>query len=82
VITRAVGIEADVKLDTCEGALERNDVFLLVTDGVTGVCRDSDLAGMLDGSGLDEAADRIVERCLMRGAPDNLSLILVKMLDV
>jgi serine/threonine-protein phosphatase Stp1 len=77
VITRAVGVEADLKLDVYEGNVEPGDVFLLVTDGVSGVCNNSEIADMLSGRGLEEAADRIVERCLQRGAPDNLSLVLV-----
>jgi serine/threonine protein phosphatase PrpC len=77
VITRAVGVEADLKLDLYEGKIEPGDVFLLVTDGVSGVCNNDEIADMLSGRGLEEAADRIVERCLQRGAPDNLSLVLV-----
>jgi serine/threonine protein phosphatase PrpC len=78
VITRAIGIDADVKLDSAEGDMRVGDVFVLATDGVTGVCKDSELAGILSKDGLDTAADRIVTLCLERGAPDNLSLILVK----
>jgi serine/threonine protein phosphatase Stp1 len=78
VITRAVGIDADIKLDVCEGDMRPGDIFLLVTDGVTCVCKDSELAEILGNSGLGEAADRIVALCLSRGAPDNLSLILLR----
>ena len=77
VITRAVGVEAELKLDQCEGRIEPGDVFLLVTDGVSGVCKDADIAGILSQHALGDAADKIVERCLQYGAPDNLSLILV-----
>jgi serine/threonine protein phosphatase PrpC len=80
VITRAVGIDADVKLDTTEGDMRPGDVFLLATDGVTGVCKDAELAEILGSAGLEQAADKIVALCLKRGAPDNLSLILVKRL--
>ncbi|HEY4265810.1 MAG TPA: protein phosphatase 2C domain-containing protein [Micropepsaceae bacterium] len=77
VILRAVGVDAELELDVCEGTIEPGDVFLLVTDGVSGVCRDDELTEILSGRGLEDAADRIVEQCLQRGAPDNLSLVLV-----
>lgn len=77
VITRAVGVDADLTLDFCEGLIELGDVFLLMTDGVSGVCKDDELADILSRHVLAEAADRIVERCLQHGAPDNLSLVLV-----
>jgi serine/threonine protein phosphatase PrpC len=80
VITRAVGVDADLKLDVCEGALEAGDVFLLTSDGVTGLCSNDEIAGLLSSKGIESAADSIVETCLARGAPDNLSLVLIRRL--
>ncbi len=78
VITRAVGVDATLKLDEREGAIAPDDRFLLVTDGVTAVCKDSELAEMISAKDLGQAADEIVQRCLERGAPDNLSLVLIR----
>jgi len=78
VITRAVGVDATLKLDQREGDVAANDIFLLVTDGVTAVCKDSELAEVISTQELSQAADEIVGRCLERGAPDNLSLVLIK----
>ena len=77
VITRAVGVDLELQLDHCEGLIEADDVFLLMTDGVSGVCKDREIAVILSRYTLEDAADRIVEHCLQRGAPDNLSLILI-----
>lgn len=78
VITRAVGTDAELDLDLCEGAIELGDVFLLATDGVTEVCTDEQISEILSGTSLETAADHIVALCLSRGAPDNLTLILVR----
>jgi serine/threonine-protein phosphatase Stp1 len=80
VITRAVGTGAELELDLCQGPIAAGDVFLLVTDGVTAVLRDEDLAEILAQYKLEQAVRMIVERCLARGAPDNLSLIVVERL--
>jgi len=77
VITRAVGVAKDLLLDDCNGSIEPGDVFLLVTDGVTGSCTDEEIVTALTGKSLDEAADDIVQRCLAQGAPDNLTLLLI-----
>jgi serine/threonine protein phosphatase PrpC len=77
VITRAVGVDPELRLDRLEGTVEAGDVFLLVTDGVSGACTDAEIADILRRNSLDAAADMIVERCLKHGAPDNLSLVLV-----
>src|SRR5262249_55504172 len=78
VITRAVGVERELKLDACEGPVEPGDIFLLMTDGVTGVCTDAEIAAALSGNTLETGADEIVRLCLERGAPDNLTLLLVQ----
>src|ERR1700687_5405069 len=70
VITRAVGVDRELKLDPNEGAIEQGDIFVLVTDGVTGVCTDAEIAEAIAGKSLKDAADDIVRRCLERGAPD------------
>ncbi len=78
VITRAVGVDRELKLDAGEGAVEPGDVFLLVTDGVTGVCTDAEIAAAFSTKTLDDGADEIVRLCLQRGAPDNLTLLAVQ----
>jgi serine/threonine protein phosphatase Stp1 len=78
VITRAVGVAQDLLLETCEGTFETNDVFLLVTDGVTGACTDQEILTAVSGKPFDEAADDLVSRCLAHGAPDNLTLLLIE----
>ena len=77
VITRAVGVDAELQLDCCKGSIEAGDVFVLMTDGVANVCKDGDIENILSRNSLEEAADTIVALCLERGAPDNLSLVLV-----
>jgi serine/threonine-protein phosphatase Stp1 len=77
VITRAVGVAKVLELEGCDGTIEAGDVFLLVTDGVTGACTDEEILTALTGKSLDEAADDIVSRCLDHGAPDNLTLLLI-----
>jgi serine/threonine-protein phosphatase Stp1 len=78
VITRAVGVDEHLKLDQVDGPLQPDDVFLLVSDGVTTILSDAQLRDVVSGFALEEAADEIVRLCLEGGAPDNLSTILVK----
>ena len=79
VLTRAVGLERELRIDACEGMLGRQDKFLIATDGVTGICSDDEIASSLQhGGNLDDAADRLVTLCNMKGSPDNLALVLVQ----
>ena len=78
ILTRAIGLEPILQIDECEGTIATEDVFLIATDGVTGVCADHEIASILSHPDLAHAADQIVTRCKERGSPDNLTLILVK----
>jgi len=78
VITRAVGVAKELELDGCDGKIEADDTFLLVTDGVTGACTDEEIMTAISGKPFDDAADDLVRRCLDHGAPDNLTLLLIR----
>jgi serine/threonine protein phosphatase PrpC len=77
VITRAVGADPDVKLDTLEDQIQSGDCFFLCTDGVSNVLSDFEIRGLIEGDPLDVAAEKIEALCLERGAPDNLSFVIV-----
>jgi serine/threonine protein phosphatase PrpC len=80
VVTRAMGIEPDLTIDRFEGTVESGDTFVLITDGISACLSDDEIAQMSRASDLERAADEIVNLCLERGAPDNLSLVLVSAL--
>jgi serine/threonine protein phosphatase PrpC len=78
VITRAVGAAPDLALDRIEGEVRTGDVFLLASDGLTRLLSDEELLGELKDSDLETAAGRLLDTCLKREAPDNVTFIIVK----
>jgi serine/threonine protein phosphatase PrpC len=78
VITRAVGVDATLELDTVEGDVRSGDVFLLASDGLTRLVSDAELLAGLQGAVLEETADSFLSTCLDRGAPDNVSLVILR----
>lgn len=78
VVTRAVGVSETVRLEIATGDAQAGDLFLLASDGLTRVVPDHDLVEEMATGTLDAIADRLVELVLQRGAPDNVSLILVR----
>lgn len=77
ILTRAVGVESGLKLDTVMDRVEAQDVFLLCSDGLTHVVADDELGEKLDSFPPDTAAKQLVELTLARGAPDNVTIIAV-----
>jgi serine/threonine protein phosphatase PrpC len=78
VITRAVGAKPILHVDSVSGDIQPGDVFLLASDGLTRLVRPEELSKGLAAADLDATADGFVQLCLERGAPDNLSLIIVR----
>ena len=79
VITRALGNEAQVEPEFFELPPLPEDILLLCSDGLSNQISEQEIANILGAYPLDEAADMLVKRVLERGAPDNVTLILVQM---
>jgi len=79
MITRAVGAAETVEVDIVRGDAKPGDQFLLASDGLTRVVPDHELAAELERGPPAQAADNLIETVLARGAPDNVSLIIVRL---
>jgi len=79
VITRAVGVQDSLALDLHSGPIEGDDIFLLCSDGLTGMIDDHGIADILTTSqSLDGAADRLLDQALAHGGKDNVSFVLIR----
>ena len=79
VITRAVGVRENLEVDTVGGDARPGDLFLLASDGLTRLVDDNEIVQELGRGSLEDAATRLVETVLARGAPDNVSLIAIRL---
>jgi serine/threonine protein phosphatase PrpC len=77
VLSRAVGVEQEVRLDSVSGELGGRDLFLLCSDGLTGVVSPTELHDHLQASDPRSAGRKLIDLTLTRGAPDNVTLITV-----
>ena len=78
VVTRAVGVVEDLKVDTVNGDARPGDQFLLASDGLTRLVDDDEIAEELSTKHLEDAADTLIEMVLARGAPDNVSIVIIE----
>jgi serine/threonine protein phosphatase PrpC len=83
IITRALGPEPDVEVDTYTVPGGPGDVFLLCSDGLTGMVSDDEVASILRGAGgLQEAADALVRAANQSGGKDNITVVLFRLEEV
>jgi len=79
VVTRALGGESDVLVDVRELEVRPGDIFLLCSDGLTGMLSDADIRDRLDsGSSLHEICRRLVNDSNARGGIDNVTVVLLE----
>ncbi len=82
VITRALGIDEDVRPDISALQLQQGDVFLLCSDGLTDMVDDREIASILGKSGPGEAAKALVAAANAAGGVDNITTVVVQVLEV
>lgn len=78
VITRALGGAPEVEVDTGVIPLGNNDLFLLCSDGLSGVLTDEESLELICSNPGDpeESSRRLIQSTLDRGAPDNVTVII------
>ena len=79
IVTRAVGIDAQVQVDVARVRLAPGEILLLCTDGLTDVVDDDLIRGRFADHGwcISELADVLIEDALDAGGTDNVSVVLV-----
>lgn len=82
VITRALGIDDAVQIDTLRVVPTAGDRLLLCSDGLTGCVSDADIAATLrDVADPDEAAQILVDQANSGGGDDNITAVVVDVVD-
>ena len=79
VITRCVGASDEVEVDIFFGAVRVDDVFLVASDGLTGMVDDRRLQQLLLArSGPGRIVDALIAEANTRGGLDNITAIVVQ----
>jgi protein phosphatase len=79
VITRCVGANSDVVPDIYVGTLKTDDLFLLASDGLTGMLEDHELLSILAADSAPAVlVDSLVTEANRRGGLDNITVIVIR----
>lgn len=82
VITRCVGAGQDVEPDIYRGAVRAGDLYLVASDGLTGMVDDRRLAQLLNSRAEpDRKVQALIAEANGRGGLDNITAIIVQVLE-
>jgi len=83
IITRALGIEGDVEVDTRTYPMRAGDVVLLCSDGLTSMIGEEQILRILGGEpSLDRAGERLIDAANDAGGRDNITVVLFRLEEV
>jgi PPM family protein phosphatase len=80
IITRALGVEADVEVDTLTCDANHGDIYMLCSDGLSGMLSEHEMAEiLLESSSLEQAAHALVDAANRAGGRDNITVVLFRL---
>ena len=83
VITRCVGANAAVEADVLTGELRNGDLYLVASDGLTGMVEDPQLKRILESRQTPgRMVDSMITEANRRGGLDNITAIIVQVINV
>ena len=79
IIVRALGTMQDVEPEVSLQAMAGGDLFLICSDGLSGMITDDDIAAIIrDGGDLPELCKRLVDLANEKGGHDNVTVVLAR----
>lgn len=83
VITRALGMQENVAIDLGQFETQRGDLFLLCSDGLSGMVDDEELRDIVTSTDdLGEATHKLINAANEHGGEDNITAVLLRVEDL
>ncbi|MCG8422441.1 MAG: protein phosphatase 2C domain-containing protein [Proteobacteria bacterium] len=81
IITRSVGFEREVELDTLRVSVEPGDCFLLCSDGMSNYVGDAELQTVMATCWFRRIPEYLTDLANQRGGDDNITVIVVQVVN-
>ena len=77
LITRALGVKPRLDIDHCECPVQRGDILLLCTDGLSNYVEDREMFRILYKQGGKDAVDKLIDTANANGGGDNVTAVTI-----
>lgn len=75
IITRALGVDSELRIDFDIADISKKDVLILCTDGLTNFVEPQEIYELTDDGKFYEYAERLVDRANSNGGGDNITVV-------
>lgn len=84
LVSRALGVSTEIKVEISEHRVQPNDIFLLCSDGLNDMVDDADIELALNElrANLPLAAQQLIQMAIDNGGHDNVSVLIAKVKKV
>jgi len=82
-VTRALGVEPQVEVEVQEHPVDKGDIFILCSDGLSDMVEDEDIRLTIStfGANLDTVAKQLIQLANENGGRDNVSVVLAQAIE-
>lgn len=77
IITRALGVDAEIRIDFCQENFDDGEILLLCSDGLSNFVKSDDIVALAGESRYFELADKLVNLANQNGGGDNITVVAV-----
>ena len=77
IITRALGVDEEIRIDFCEEFIDDKDVLLICTDGLTNYVNSEEICEITSDGKYYEYAEKLVNRANENGGGDNITVVTI-----
>lgn len=77
IITRALGVDDDIKVDFCQENFDEDEILILCSDGLTNYSTPDDILRLTSDGCYYKYADRLVNLANQNGGGDNVTVVCV-----
>lgn len=83
LVTRALGVQAEVVVEVQENRTEKGDLYLLCSDGLNDMLEDNLIQSIINSdTNLNKVASKLIKAANAQGGKDNISVVLAAPLAV
>jgi PPM family protein phosphatase len=81
ILTRAVGIRSEVKIDLVETPCFKDDIIVLCSDGLSGKISREEIRDLVYQNNSEAACKKMTDSANQRGGEDNITVIVVRIVS-